>query len=276
MPALGRVLHLNRIGYFTVLVLAGLVMFAVLHRVIADRTSHRYATLCCLALAFCYLGEAYVADLNIFFDGIAIALAAGALVVTSEVAAAVLVLLALFTDERALITLVVGVLAVRVVTGRTRVGGLLGGVAAYAVARTGLQLATELRTHTEGVGLAITRDLGWRAPVGVLVAWGAVWLVIGRGLAALRSRAGGALLIGAFVAASVSAVLVYDVTRTAAYAVPAVVAAMIVLYQQRPNVAERTVWAAVLIGVCVPSMTVIEYFFWQLPLPYHLARLVLT
>lgn len=277
MPILGRLLHLNRIGYYVVLAAAGVVVFAVLHRVIADRTSsHRYATVCCLALAFCYFGSAYVADLIIFFDGIAIGLALGAFAVTSEALAAGLVFLALFTDERALITVVLAVLGYRVVTGRTRLRGAAAGVVAYACVRAGLLLTTDLTAHTEGIGPAVTRDLGWRAPVGVFAAWGGVWLVIGRGFADLRARPFGWLLITGFAAASASAVLVYDVTRSAVYAVPAVIAAMVVLHDRRPAVAEGTGLAAVIVGGFLPGMTVVDQFFWHFPLPYHVLRAFLT
>ena len=277
MPILGRILHLDRIGYFVVLVLAGIVVFAVLHRIITDRTSSpRYATLCCLALAFCYLGQAYVADLNIFFDGIAIAFAGGALVVGSAPVAALLAFLALFTDERALITIVVGALAVRAVTGTLRPLGLAAGILAYASARLGLQWATDLRSHTEGIGLAITSDLGVWGPVGVVGAWSSVWLLIVPGLADLRRRRGGLLLIVAFVGASASAVLVYDVTKSAAYCLPAVVAAIVVLRQTRPQVADRLALTAAIVGGLVPAMTVVEQFYWHFPLPYHVLRLVLT
>lgn len=104
MPVIGHFLHLNVLGLIILQQLVGILFFGLLILLISNITGDRViGILMTTGLAFTYLGKASFVDLWPWFDGVAYCLLAAAMYSRKPVLISLFILLAAFTDERALV-----------------------------------------------------------------------------------------------------------------------------------------------------------------------------
>jgi len=228
VPVTGHVLGLGRRGLIALDALAGVLLFPVLAALVARATGDRLAgALVALCLAGTYAGVVAFNDyLGPFFDSIALALLALAMLAPTAWLVAPLVLLAAFTDERAAL----GALLVPFGAGSRPVAARLVGVAAGLVLWLALRLVLEraygLRTPIgdaadAGPAVFFRHLASW--PLATFAAFEGLWAGLAIGLAGLvrQRRSLGLLMSAAVLGMLVVAGSVLDATRSALFVLPA-------------------------------------------------------
>lgn len=253
-PLLARALHVNLYGMAIVQLLIGLTMFAALYRLLARELADRVtALLFCLGLSGVYFGHAYATDLAFHFDPIAYTALIAMMLTSRPLTIFALGLVAGFTDERALLALVL-VLFWHLTRGAAEGSSLrlpdllrrlkappvlavVGAWGAYVVLRLVLARTFALPTHLGAVGAGplITNLQGNAIPLAVFACIESYWLFILllAGLLLMqRQWAAFALYTGTVVALLVGACLVFNMTNSMAYVFPAAVIGVVALHRQ--------------------------------------------
>jgi hypothetical protein len=282
-PALVRPFDASPVAAAVLYALCGVVAYALMASELRRAKVAPSAVLLSLgAVAATAAGGVFLIDPR-FFDGLAIALALAAGVVANRWFAAALAFVALYTDERALLALLVCVAAFRWLDARSDDPpprglsplALLGAAVAYAASRLVLDAATALRTETADVGFGVVTENLTRWPVALVAAFALAWpiLVVGLALATQRDLVRGAVvvaLVGAVIAAST---LVHDVTRSAAYALPAVPVAVLAIARRWPERAVAKAFGLAFVAcMLVPAFAMAGQIQRVNPLPVQILR----
>lgn len=274
-PALGAIFRFNGGGYRVMLVLLGIVFFACAYLLVRRLTDHTFATVITLGLGLGYCGQAFVADPRLHLDGVAFAITMVAMVVPALVGG-VFAFLGMFSDERALLPLVFGNTLPNGETAERRRRGavIAAGVVAAVIARQVLIAVTDLENLTGRIGWAVFADniTHTRFLFGLLGAWGGLWLLLVVGAkhlwnGSLEERAA----LAAIALTVLGSIAFYDVTRTATYAFPAVIAVAVALHKRDADHARTVANAALVLGIALPAINMLNALMYRWPLPYWLA-----
>jgi hypothetical protein len=231
-----------------------------------------------LAIAGTYTGTSVWRDVCRWFDNCTHAFLALALILRPPWLAGGAVVLAAFTDERALLIVPLLILF-HWFTGSPRrtLIGLAAGIPGYVAIRLAFALAFHLRMPTTGIAewdiFFINTDnvvTGyWFALEG---GWLLVAIAIWRGWASGRSRAGLALALATALPV-VAAMGVGDFTRSAAYAFPAVLAALALLRRSdliAPAELRTLAVVAAAVSLLTPNVFVMRNVFHESSVPVRL------
>ena len=280
-PLLLRPFHAAFVPMVLLYALSGAVVYAILAgEIVRGGRSVRTAFVAVSGLAVTAAGGTFLLGYQ-YFDGLAIALAASATVLRRHwPLAATLAFLALYTDERAGIALVLGVAASGWIDDRQETKSatrltwtrLFAIFIAYGGTRVILQVATALRSETAEVGLSVVRVNASRLPVAIAFAFAAWWLVIVSGL--WRVARENSLLVPCLaVVAFGSALLVDDVTRSLAYLLPLAPVAAVSFCDGRDE-RKSNRWLTAVFAVCAltPAVVMVGTLGHFNPLPVQLVR----
>ena len=226
VPLLARTFHLGLRGILLFNGCLGVLLLyqvlALAHRLTADRT---VAFWVCLAIACAWPGQtAFHEFRGGYYDAAALCALMLAMSARSAVAAWIWAFLAAWTDERSLVALPL------VLTVSSHRAALLAAGGGYVLAR--IALATSYATPTEGIGLTVFLAQIATVPLGVWTGLGGGWILAAGSLIALlwrRELHMAAVLAAAFGPVILTAALVTDITRSAAYCLPGVFAALSIL-----------------------------------------------
>jgi len=262
-------------GWMVLQALLGVVVFAAAGIVVQRHLHNRAASVAVvIAVGATYIGGQYAFDDHAYFDTLAVAGLVGAMTVRSYPAQFVCLLIALWTDERAVVA-TVAVMAYAAITrdrGRAIVTPLV--LISYATGRAVLAgrygLATPAGPNWIGAaidGLDVSIPGLWMALKGL---W--VFPVLGAVTLISRHRYIAAAALLASVAASISAALaVLDTTRSAVYLLPAVFCGVAAIEHEREGLRGNAVRVALGASLALPTFFVIvPDFTWILPLPLQL------
>jgi hypothetical protein len=221
------------------------------------------------AVAVTGIGTVWFADTGHFFDGLALTALVLALASRNPLLVFVSISAAAWTDERALLAAVIVAafhLRERQYISASAVGlALLG----YCGLRVGLAMHFGLATDRTFVGPSVLRSNLYSAPLALFLAIEALWglLLIGIGAGALSRDRTVWIVAPVALASSLGAVMVYDVTRSAAYLLPALVVAGAYLAKQSVRLRTPLIgWCAVLCAV-IPTTVIISYLSIPVLLP---------
>ena len=281
VPVLARTLHLGRDGMLALFALCGVLTLYLTLDLSFRITQNRIAAAAvCLGVACVWPGVlAFHQLLGGFYDAVGLCLVLAAMWAPAPLAAIGL-LAAAWTDERALLA---GLL-VMVYAGLRREPGrliaIVAGGAAYGATRFWFSNVYSLHTAMEGVGPAIFLKEFNMVPLGIWTGLGGCWLIVTGGLWVLvaRRRFAAVLAFGLALCAVIGAALmVEDVTRSMAYTLPAVFVALTALVEtEPPAVIERLAAASALICALVPTyFTQSGNATWLLPAVFQAIRLAL-
>jgi len=255
----------------------GLAVFAMLARFAYRHLGDRVlAAGFVFAVAATYVGGQYVFDDHAYFDTLAVAALVAALVAPRYSLQAGALLVAMWTDERAVLA-TIAVLAYAALLRDRRRALVVGATAAtYAVGRLVLGARYGLNTPAgpDWVDLAVD-GLHVSVP-GLLLALKGLWVFPAIGFVTLVRQGRSitaALLAGALGLSCAGALAVLDVTRSAAYALPAVLVGLAALASQARALQRRVV--GVSLGACLLLPTfflIVADWAWILPLPLQVAR----
>jgi hypothetical protein len=177
---------------------------------------------------------------------------------------------AAWTDERALLVALV-VCAFHLANDRRGPSlAVVAALSAYAAVRLWLTVAYDLHVDTAAVGWDVLSSNARFVPVAALLALEGAWLVIGIGIREVwRARRVYAATLAALVLVSgVGAVLVYDVTRSMAYLLPAFLVVAVEGVRLFPRRA-RLLWGCAAVTAVIPTIWIAGYDYWATlwPLP---------
>jgi hypothetical protein len=237
VPVFARLFALGPRGVLAAQAIAGVALLALALQLGLRETGDRVTAFYLAAgLAFSYVGKAAFVDLFCWFDSWAFLFLLAALASRGPLLPFVFATLAAWTDERAVIALGLAVAFHLAPTRQERSVRLpvealavLAAVVGYATLRLGLARAFSLHTPTDDTGLA---QLVAQLPLVALGTWTGLegqWILV---LAAFWTwrvpRARLALVVSVLVGALLLIVSwsVIDMTRSAAYAFPAVFVAV--------------------------------------------------
>ena len=279
-PLVGGLLNLGPVGYVVLQSLAGVALFAAAARLFDRLTGDRAAAaLYTVALAGAWAGASAFVEMRGVFDGIAFLFLVLACLARRPPLIALCAFLAAWTDERAAVAagLVFVFHLVEPAQRRDawwRGGAVVVGLALYVASRLALAAATGLTPAAGLVGLSILVDQIHFAAIGAWTALESLLVVVGLGLLSLwrtRRLAAVAFLL-ALAAVLGGALLVLDVTRSMAYAIPAVFIGVAVL---DPRAQRALAPAVAVINVIVPLyyVGILDRIFWIPPLPFQVLRI---
>jgi hypothetical protein len=279
VPLAARVLHLGTVGQLALFAVAGvLLLLCVLtlaEGITGSRTVALYLT---LATACTWPGLlAFHQLLGGFYDAVALWLLLLAMAARRPAIAAAALFAAAWTDERALVAVPLLCLFAVARSERPRCLAVLVGAAAYLGSRIWLVHIWALHSTVGGAGIALFLRNLHTAPLGVWAGLGGSWILVACALAILAARRRylefAALLLGIGLV-TVSALIVEDLTRSLAYALPAVLVALHVLAKnETPHMVERIAQTTALVCVLLPTWFVQSGdAAWMLPLPVQLIR----
>ena len=285
VPLLLRPFHGSLLLASALFAICGVVTYALLAEELRRRNVAPIAILLSLSgVAATALGGVFLLAWT-FYDAAAIALAVAAGCVRSRLAAVVLALVAIYTDERALLALVVSVLA-SLWLDRDRADAQPRGltprvlvvvIGIYVVSRGVLDATTDLRTERSDVGLRVLSDnihIWPKALVGAFAFWWIV-LAIGLVLAAQRQRVVGRLLVVAAASLVLASAAVYDITRSVSYLLPLVPVPVVAITRRWPGVASARIFGAAFVACALtPAFIAVGPVVMFKPLPINLLRAV--
>jgi hypothetical protein len=229
-----------------------------------------------LNFAVLYVGKSFFHDTLLWNDGIAFMFLALALLNRNSLLVCALLLLAFFTDERALFGGIPAFIYCRLVgIDPDKPGKNLFGCAApflsayflYLITRTFLKYTTEmgipLGAHS-GVSLFLRFHSGfpaWLSFAGILLAYKSAWVIIGLSLWWMRNRKSDFLIyLFGLISILVISVSVQDLTRSLAYAFIAILIGFFLFYQkfnaQQRAKMEYKVFTIFIINLCIPTMQI--------------------
>lgn len=284
VPVIGNLLHLGMTGFLVLQILALLATFYFVNRAAYKASRDAVTTVfITLGYALIFAGNVLCSDVRGMFDSITLLLLVSAMAVDSPLAIFILMFLAAFTDERALVAsplLFIYGMKTRGAPSFTLGGRAMAfalGVVAYVVARIVLG---------KTLGLTVSLFPFWTffleqinvAFVGALTAlegfWGLVIVSFVTLLAARRRTilAAYVLCLGLLLVASVG---VRDVTRAMGYAIPAIFISLSLIADEGDVRLMRTV-SLISAGCCLfPTYYVggRNLIYLYSPLPFHVLRI---
>jgi hypothetical protein len=199
-----------------------------------------------LAVAGSWAGACGVIELRGgFYDAIAIGFAMLAWAAPSGGLAFAAATLGLWADERALLSLALVLIA------SAHRGWIGWAMVAYGALGLALTLTLGWQTPGSNIGLAVLWEQAGLLPAGAWMGLNAAWLLPAGALVTAARRRDWrfcALFGGALAAVVAGSGLVYDITRTAAYALPAVVVAV----QYLGDEGRRWGWGAGILALVLP------------------------
>lgn len=272
--------------------LLGAFFFYFVARLV-ERTSGDgpFAVLFTVGLAFVYVGKAFFYEVYGLFDGMAYFFIAWALFLRNPWWAFLVLQGAFWTDERGVLAAAMVLLWHRWQRGETSLPALLrpdGLNAAFA-----LSLLTYLGLRWElGRRFGLSVPLGGGADAGLNVVRGNLlfavlaialtfevywlWLLAGfRHVLAQRQFAFALLLTAAFGVQLLVSLSVLDITRSLAYAFPAVLWGMAVLSRsERTDFLRKSAFVLIALAAFVPTCKYVDGgFYWTVPLPLKLVMI---
>jgi hypothetical protein len=278
VPLVAHLTHTGLSGVRTTTwALQGVLLVCLL--LAAERACHDRATALAAALVIngTYVGTSVWRDACHWFDNCSHAFMALALVARRPWLACSAVLLAAFTDERALIA-VPAILVFHFLVGSTRATqvGIAASIPLYFLVRIVVTYTQGIVQPTAGIGeFAIVANNLENAAFGLWFALEGGWIVVAAGvcMAFAAGRRGLAVcLLGTTLLPAFAAFGVLDFTRSATYAFPAVLAALALHREQAGTIFGRlsplriTVSAA-LVSLVVPNVFVMANVFVETSVP---------
>jgi hypothetical protein len=281
VPLVARVLHLGTAGQLALFAVSGvLLLLCVLNLAEMVTGSRTVALSVTLATACTWPGLlAFHQLLGGFYDPVALWLLLLAMAARRPAIAAATLFAAAWTDERALVAMPLLCLFAVARSERPRCLAVLAGSLTYVATRIWLAHVWALPTSLGGTGVAVLLHNLHIVPLGVWAGLGGSWILVACALTILAARRRylefAALLLGIGLVTA-SALVVEDLTRSMAYALPAVLVALNVLVRyETPHTVERIAQAAALVCVLMPTWFVQSGdASWMLPLPVQLLRLL--
>lgn len=290
VPILAHVFHLRRTGVLILFAFAGVVLlYLVLKVAYTVSANKRLALFVCLATACSWPGVAAFHELRGgYYDAFALCLLLAAFATSSSILTAVFLLLAAWTDERALIgSSFLFVLQACGGTGGIR--GLFAGksaaaiaaVAAYFGMRVYLNAIHSYFVSGSGIGLSVVLQQSNVMPLAIWSGLGGLWILVLLGLLTLflqKRYLAAAGFCGALAVAIGASLAVSDTTRSMAYCLPAVFVALTVLSGSEPiKQIERFATIGGVISLIVPTYYLEgnSGLWWLYPLPIQIGRWLL-
>ncbi|GAA4741649.1 hypothetical protein [Flavisolibacter ginsenosidimutans] len=244
-PLLGKLLptsdFLQRMkGLFVIQNLCGILFFYLL---VCFAERHFQNRLASFLLPWCfavlYAGKTFFCDTIFFFDGLAYLSLLAAVCTRKPLLVFAAVLLAFFTDERALIgsgfVLLCHVLQNRGQKNRMAVVAVISAVVAYAALRFFLQWRFGLYTPSSDVHILNTAYhtyFGYLL-LGAFTAFKAFWLVLILGLFLIRGFWPRTIYAGTLALVTLGGISVFDFSRSISYGFVGLLAVLLYLYRQR-------------------------------------------
>jgi len=265
------------LGLYIINNIAGFIFFMCILRLVFRYSGNRlFAAMAALNFAVLYVGKSFFHDTLLWNDGIAFMFLALALLNRNSLLVCVFLLLAFFTDERALFGGIPAFIYCRLVgidpdkPGKNLFGSaapFLSAYFLYLITRTFLKYTTEmgipLGAHS-GVSLFLRFHSGfpaWLSFAGILLAYKSAWVIIGLSLWWMRNRKSDFLIyLFGLISILVISVSVQDLTRSLAYAFIAILIGFFLFYrqfnaQQREKM-EYKVFTIFIINLCIPTMQI--------------------
>ena len=289
-PLVGRALHLGVVGYCVFQFLCFVILGYALARVLLRASeSAAIATMGVIAMATAMPGMLWNDDLRGLFDGTALMFMILAMLFRNPLAIAACLFLGEFTDERAIIAapLIFGFHLMNdgrefptdwrtLLRGNWRSAAVIAAVLACLAAREALYLKLGLATGRSASDLWYIEHNINEWGVGVWSGLEGGWLVVAAGLLVLLLRRAYLLFAGlalSVLVIAVAAISVFDISRSAVYALPAFVAATGIVTASEKNARPLFFWA-MLASVLWPTYYVTGTFklHWVLPMPLSLVR----
>jgi hypothetical protein len=281
VPLLARALRLGRDGMLALFALCGVVTLWLTLDLSYWITQRRItAAAVCLGVACVWPGVlAFHQLLGGFYDAVALCLVLAAMRAPA-LPAAVAMFVAAWTDERVLLAGLLVMVYALLRHERARGIAIMAGGLAYSVTRLWFANAYSLHTAFDGVGLGVLLKEFNMVPLGIWTGLGGCWLIVAAGMWVLVARRRFAAAVGFGVALCVvigAALVVEDVTRSMAYTLPAVFAALTALVESEPPlVNERVAADSALVCALVPTyFTQSGNATWLLPSVFQAIRLAL-
>lgn len=285
VPVLAHLLHLGRNGILILsAILGGVLLFTVLTLAYEITCDRQIAFLLTLATACTWSGLTAFHDLRGgYYDAIALCLLLAAMSARSPILVGIAAFLASWADERAFIALplLIAFFVFKARLSKQRLTPpltalILAGVA-YLVTRGYLTVTQSYSLNTAGIGLTVLLQQARVLPLGIWAGIGGGWILLVYSLWILwRAKQYLALagLMGAVIPLIGTAAIVSDITRSAAYCLPAVIVALAVL---RAHVSLRGLSGLVLAVTAISFLVPTAYcegthIFWLYPLPVQLIR----
>lgn len=285
VPVVAHLLHLSRTGVLILSAIVGaILLFTVLKLAYEITDDRRIAFFLTLAVACTWSGLTAFQDLRGgYYDAVALCLLLTAMSARSAILAGIAAFLAAWTDERALIALplVIAFFAFQArldkLSLRAPLSAVLIAGVSYLLTRGYLTVTHSYSLNTTGIGIDVLLKQAKVVPLGIWAGIGGGWILLVLSLWVLW-RAKQYVALAGFLAALVpvigTALIVSDSTRSAAYCLPAVMLALIVLRSDIPlkNLA-ILVLAVAAISLLVPTVYCEgTNIFWLYPLPVQLFR----
>lgn len=281
VPAIVRILHLGVAGQLLLFALCSALLLASVLALSEHITGSRVAAAyIALGIACAWPGMLGIHHLlGGFYDSVALLLLLCALAAPAMPLAAAALFLAAWTDERSLAAAALLVTFAVLRRDRLRALAFVAACGAYILSRGIFAEAFGIGTATAAIGLQQLLANFPLLPLGVWSGLSGLWLMVAAALTilAVQRRYG---MLSAFAAGlglvTAPALLVYDLTRSLSYALPAVLLALeVVTHAERPQTVVRLSLIAALVSVAVPTWFVQSgNASWMLPLPYQLFRLL--
>lgn len=261
--------------WLAVQAMLGILVFKLVARIAElHLRSRKVALVVVLAVAASYLGGQYVFDDHAYFDTVAVAGLVGALSVRSSYFQALCLLVAMWTDERAVIATAAVITYAMIVKDRRRVAVAVVVAGSYIAGRAALGARYGLSTPAGPDWVAMARD---ELDVSLPALWMALkglWLFPVAGIIVLATRGrrlAAASLAGAVGISGLAALAVLDVTRSAAYLLPAVLCGVAAVATEPRPATRRLSVGTLAVSLLVPTFFVIAPDWnWILPLPLQL------
>jgi hypothetical protein len=291
-PVLAHVLDLNRTGMLIGFGLAGaILLYLILKMGFLVSNSRRVALFVCLAIACVWPGEAAFHELRGgYYDALALCLVVAAFASSSPIFVGVFLFLAAWTDERSLICgaflslfyALTGSGAGRGI--RTFLAGKPAAVVAAAAAYLGIRaLLTIAYSYAPGatgpLGFSLLSQHIKVMPLAVWSGLAGSWILVMYGLFSLfrQKRYFAAAAFCAMLTLEIGAsLMVVDLTRSMAYCLPAVFAALAALggAPERIRHVERIAAASGVVSLIVPTLYLegSTGLWWLYPLPVQIFR----
>ena len=259
VPVVAHVLHLRRTGVLIGTAFVGILLLYTVLKIAESVTGDRgMAFLVCLAIACVWPGLAAFHDLRGgYYDAVALCLLLLSMAAEWPALAGICAFLAAWTDERALIALPL-VLLFGATNARARVAAIAIAGAGYAVTRAALAFLYGWTTNTAGAGFGVFRHQASMIPLGIWTGLGGCWILVFASIyVLLRNKQFLTLALFALALALVlaAASMVFDLTRSAAYCLPAVFVALAILQRHRPpRLVSRLVFIAAALSLLLPTL----------------------
>lgn len=290
VPVVSRVLGLNMYGLVAFQFLCGVALFALSAQLADNLTGDRFTALCLtLAIAGTYAGTTSFLELRGIFDGVALFLVMCALSTRRWWAVALFVFLAAWTEERTLIVMPC-VLAYYALTSErlgwrslvtAPVAGVFLGITVYVGSYVLYANVFSIPVTYAGNGLYVLIGQINIFPMAIWTAFEGGWLIVAMGILCLirmPQRMVATLVVLGLVAILIASVMVVDVSRTTAFALPALFVALaaIAKHYSASEVRQLTL-AAAAVSLLWPMYYAggQRSIWWSYPMPFQIVRWVL-